>query len=147
MTEPKEAQADHVLIKRGLYYRPDGAGYTALKCEAGLYPEGYADTLEGVSAVPFADADEFAPAAWEETKVDYYKKQAASLTAENAALREKLAEARDALLRKRHDCLLQFVTQLAHAPRKPCTWMQIREAASDLLTQIDALTGGDNAEG
>ena len=62
--------------------------------------------------------------------------------AELATLRAKLAE-RDALLRKRHDCLLQFVTPLAHAPRKPCTWMQIREAASDLLTQIDALTGGD----
>lgn len=70
----------------------------------------------------------------------------ATLAAENAALRKKLAEM-EAVLRKRHDCLLQFVTQLAHAPRKPCTWMQIREAASDLLTQIDALTGGDNAEG
>lgn len=120
MAEPKEAQADHVLIKRGLYYRPDGAGYTALKCEAGLYSASYADGLEGVTAIPFADADEFAPAAWEETKVDYYKKHAATLQAENAVLREKLAE----------------IVDIA----------DIGSSAHELA--VAALrTGGDNAEG
>lgn len=66
-------KADHVLIKRGLYYRPDGNGYTGLKSEAGLYPPAYANDLERVSAVPFEEAPDFAPACFVETKITYLR--------------------------------------------------------------------------
>lgn len=87
MTEEKEA--DHVLIKRGLYYRPNGNGYTGLKSEAGLYHASYALGFDGVLAVPFADAPVFAPACWEETKIAYFEAALATARAEAEALRER----------------------------------------------------------
>lgn len=77
----------HVLVKRGLYYRPNGNGYTGLKCEAGLYEASYADGDEWITAIPFADAPEFSPACWEETKLAHLQNQLVSKDAEIACLR------------------------------------------------------------
>lgn len=86
---------DHVLIKRGLYYCPNGQGYTGLKRKAGLYPASYALGLDGVTAVPFADADEFAPACWEETKLAEREATIAQQGEELARLREELRKANE----------------------------------------------------
>lgn len=85
MTEVK----DHVLVKRGLYYRPNGNGYTGLKCEAGLYEASYADGDEWITAIPFADAPEFSPACWEETKLSHLQGQLATTRAELAAMKAR----------------------------------------------------------
>lgn len=100
--------ANYVLIKRGLYYCPNGQGYTGLKRKAGLYPASYALGLDGVTAVPFADADEFAPACWEETKLAEREAALATqadtlakVTAERDALREALGKVLEACDRGR----------------------------------------------
>lgn len=96
-TENDMQEADHVLIKRGLYYRPNGNGYTGLKSEAGLYRASYALGLDGVEAVPFADAPEFAPACWEETKLAYMRDLLATARAERETLEAEVARLREAL--------------------------------------------------
>lgn len=90
--EPK----DHVLVKRGLYYRPNGNGYTGLKCEAGLYAASYAVGAEGVDAIPFANAPEFAPACWEETKIKHLQVRLAAVEAERDAALSRIEDLRAA---------------------------------------------------
>lgn len=55
----------YLLLKRGLYYRPNGAGYTGIRDHAGRYTkamaEDHADPICGVSMVPEVEAPEFAP--------------------------------------------------------------------------------------
>jgi len=56
----------YVLMKRGLYYRHNGEGYSGLLREAGRFREDdafklAADNTPDVTAVPVAEADEFAP--------------------------------------------------------------------------------------
>lgn len=60
---------EYLLVKRGLYYRPNNAGYTGLKSEAGRYPESYGLGLVSVTAVHESEAPEYSPACWEETKI------------------------------------------------------------------------------
>jgi len=57
----------YLLIKRGLYYRPNNQGYTGKRSEAGRYPETDADDMSGVTAVHEDNAAEYAPACWQET--------------------------------------------------------------------------------
>ena len=97
MNDVTVTQADHVLIKRGLYYRPNGNGYTGLKREAGLYDPSYALGFDGVDAVPFADAPDFAPACWEETKLAHLNEQITTARAEAEALRAEVERLREAL--------------------------------------------------
>ena len=84
-------EADHVLVKRGLYYRPKGAGYTGRKDCAGLYPSSDARPDCGVSALPFKDAPIFAPACWQEVKSEFYEENIASLTQQLQESREENA--------------------------------------------------------
>ena len=57
----------YLLIKRGLYYRPNNQGYTGKRSEAGRYPETDADDMSGITAVHEDNAAEYAPACWQET--------------------------------------------------------------------------------
>ena len=59
----------YLLVKRGLYYAPDRQGYTGLKAKAGRYREVDALGLDGVTAIHEDEAQDFAPACWEETKL------------------------------------------------------------------------------
>lgn len=54
---------DHLLITRGLYWRPDKKGYTGLKCEAGRYPKGEAAKYrsDDVNEVYEDKAPDYAP--------------------------------------------------------------------------------------
>ncbi|AXK43961.1 hypothetical protein [Erythrobacter aureus] len=81
MSEPKT----YLLIKRGLYYRPDNAGYTGLKKEAGRYLETDARPDAGVAAIHEDLADEFAPACWQEAKLAERDREIFALKSELAA--------------------------------------------------------------
>jgi hypothetical protein len=59
----------YLLMKRGLYYRPDECGYTGVKAEAGRYREADASPEHGVSAIHEDEAPVFAPACWDATKI------------------------------------------------------------------------------
>ena len=59
----------YLLVKRGLYYAPDQQGYTGLKAKAGRYREVDALGLDGVTAIHEDEAQDFASACWEETKL------------------------------------------------------------------------------
>lgn len=86
---------------------------------------------------------------------DYSARYAATLKAENAALREKLAVAREALEPfAKHLDEMQFDRDF-HGNELPddqaAGWVYVTNGdfrrARQAHTQIDALTGGDNAEG
>jgi hypothetical protein len=65
----------YLIEKRGLYYRPDAAGYTGLKCEAGRYdldavaahfPNFDSPNQDGMTFVDEDDAPEFSSqCAWD----------------------------------------------------------------------------------
>lgn len=48
-----------LLVKRGLYYRPNNQGYTGIKDHAGRYREVDALGLDGVAAIHEDDAPEY----------------------------------------------------------------------------------------
>lgn len=76
-----EAPATFLIMKRGLYYRPDDNGYTGIKEEAGRYslPETAVrfpmSDDSGRSFIHEGDAPEYSPACWEETKLAHQKKK------------------------------------------------------------------------
>lgn len=83
----------YLLMKRGLYWRPDSAGYTGLKREAGRYHFKYAaDRAYGnpeVSVIYEAHAAEFSPGCPECVKFEeraYQRGYKAGLAAAEAAL-------------------------------------------------------------
>ncbi len=93
-----EEMAAYVLIKRGLYWRPNAMGYTGVLAEAGLYTEAEASARsrpgeDGVTMQLASEATEFAPACWQETKIAVLSQQVAHLRAENANLRDRVREA------------------------------------------------------
>lgn len=96
-----EEMAAYVLIKRGLYWRPNAMGYTGVLAEAGLYTEAEASARsrpgeDGVTMQLASEATEFAPACWQETKIAVLSEQIAHLRAENANLRDRVREAEGA---------------------------------------------------
>ena len=74
-----EEPADHVLVKRGLYYRPNNAGYTGRRDQAGLYPKSDAWECGTVTAIPFDEAPLFAPKCWHEVQIEYYEEKVKAL--------------------------------------------------------------------
>lgn len=85
----------YLIVKRGLYYRPDNKGYTAIKSEAGRYLK--SDAIDGVNyAVHEDEAGDFSPSAWEATKIAHLSDRITALEAEIArkdALMEKTVQA------------------------------------------------------
>ncbi|MEL6758192.1 MAG: hypothetical protein AAFP81_17305 [Pseudomonadota bacterium] len=76
---------DYVLIKRGLYWRPNASGYTGLKTEAGRYSEKEsaertrADTEDGVSRMSWDQAEIFSPSCPYDAKFQYYRDSCSQL--------------------------------------------------------------------
>lgn len=105
MTNEELIGRRYLLVKRGLYYGPDNMGYTGVKERAGRYTQADADFYaddDQVTAILEDEAPMFAPACWNEVKVEYLLAQIASLTAQ-------LAEAREAKLRE----ALQKIEQMS----------------------------------
>jgi hypothetical protein len=89
-----EGEKPYVLMKRGLYWRPDAQGYTGVLAEAGRYSEAKArayidDPRLGVVAMLASEAGEFSPACWEETKLRVMRDR---LTAAESARDEARAD-------------------------------------------------------
>ncbi len=95
MTDDTTSAADHdeiyVVMKRGLFYRPNAHGYTACKCQAGRFFKAEAKRQEshedGVSIMLLRDAPEYAGS---EISSGGLAARLATLQADNAALREAL---------------------------------------------------------
>ncbi|TXN24009.1 hypothetical protein [Methylobacterium sp. WL9] len=96
--EIREA-APYVLMKRGLYWCPNGQGYTGVLAEAGRYSEEAARARHGhepgsTTMRLASDCAEFAPACWPETQIKVLRAQRDAALAE----RDEAREERDALL-------------------------------------------------
>lgn len=66
-----------LLVKRDLYYRPEGKGYTGIRDHAGRYShdEALATAKNGVSMVKLEDAPEFSKACYDDLARDHLAKQ------------------------------------------------------------------------
>ncbi len=68
-----------VLIKRGLYWRPNAQGYTGILAQAGLYSDedsaSRARPDEGVTRMPFREAAEVAKATFDDIAADYWREE------------------------------------------------------------------------
>lgn len=89
----------YVLIKRGLYWRPDAQGYTGLLSGAGHYTkedaDGWADHDAGsTTTMLVSEAPEFAPACWPETKLAVLTKQRSDAEARAERMEAERDEAR-----------------------------------------------------
>ena len=90
----------YLLVKRGLYYRPDNCGYIGIKEYAGRYLQTDARPISGVTAIHEDDAPEFSAACFDDLAREYLQKKiteaAATIEADRAeiaALTERLAQA------------------------------------------------------
>lgn len=82
VTEADElADERYLVLKRGLYFRPNDCGYTGLKREAGRYRAAHADPASGELAVHEDEAPEYSPNCYEETKLADKDRQIAELQA------------------------------------------------------------------
>ncbi len=75
MTTP---ETGYVLIKRGLYWRPDGAGYTGIIAQAGIYSD--EESLKrvggGVTRMLFREAPEVARATFNDYAATWWQEEA-----------------------------------------------------------------------
>jgi hypothetical protein len=120
MTETMTEARDHLLMKRGLYYRPANCGYTAIKDHAGRYPASEARSEDGVTAIH----EDEAPA--------YLKAGYSNWLAEHASAKVK---EQDATIRA-----LQAALTAATSALKECA-----SRGHAALAKIDALAGGNQA--
>lgn len=82
-------EAQYLIIKRGLYYRPNSQGYTGLKDEAGRYPMDRAESIthpngldgprDGMSFIHEDDAPDYAPQCCTYVKADHLQKKLAEM--------------------------------------------------------------------
>lgn len=92
--------ARYLIIKRGLYYRPDSSGYTGLKDEAGRYtfeqasawshPNGIGGPRDGMSFQHEDEAPDYAPACCRDVKQKHMDRKAQARIAELEAENERL---------------------------------------------------------
>ena len=78
-----------VKMKRGLFYSPNDCGYTGIRDLAGRYSEeeARAETqIEGVTAMPVADAPEFSNACFADLARDHLLRQRDALRDQVKAL-------------------------------------------------------------
>lgn len=73
-------KSEWLLVKRGLYYRPNNCGYTGIRDHAGLYSEDEArssvgDGASGVKMIRLADAPEFSEACFQDLALAHLKKK------------------------------------------------------------------------
>lgn len=97
MSEPDLIERDeacYLLVKRGLYYRPERLGYTGTKAEAGRYT--LADAAElinhGVSFVHEDNAEEFTSSCDDDVKIRHLETTIARLSEALAEAEKKGAE-------------------------------------------------------
>lgn len=92
-----DTEQKFLILKRDLYYKPDGKGYTGIKEHAGRYsldevavhfPNMESRNQDGMSFISEEDAPEFSKACWEEVKIAHLKGKISDLEAECERLRD-----------------------------------------------------------
>ena len=86
----REEGGSFLLMKRGLYYRPNAQGYTGIKDYAGRYTAEEAadrsDPVAGVTAIAETEAPEFSPKCYDDQARAHLSKKLAEAEAKIAAL-------------------------------------------------------------
>ena len=93
----------YVLMKRGLYYRPDSLGYTGIRDHAGRYTrDEITNLVDGVTALKLDEAPEYSPNCFSDVKADHIAAKMESLLSLLTASqgRAEAAEARVGELEK-----------------------------------------------
>lgn len=90
-----------LVVKRGLYYRPEDCGYTGIRDEAGRYTLEEAKAREcspkngvAVTIVKFSEAPLFSKACWSELALAYTQRKLVEAEATIERLRAELARGR-----------------------------------------------------
>ena len=99
---------EYLLMKRGLYYRPDNMGYTGVREYAGRYLESDACPDDGVTAIHEDDAPEYSPACYDDLKIKRLQEQRGAQSTRIKELEEalrRLEQANNALCAKRSQAL------------------------------------------
>lgn len=99
----------YLIMKRGLYYRPNNAGYTGIKDEAGRYsyldavsitfPNGSDGPRDGMDFIKESEAPEYSPACWEDTK-NYHREQYIFKLLEKSEEIRRLVEQQNEIIEK-----------------------------------------------
>lgn len=81
---------DWVIIKRGLFFRPDSRGYTGIRDEAGRYTEEKArqHAEHGCGIMLASEAPEFMPAAFSDLVINHLSDQRDTMRKTLEALRD-----------------------------------------------------------
>lgn len=90
-------EARYLLMKRGLYYRPNNCGYTGFKERAGRYLESEASPGCGVTAIHEDEAAEIAPNCFDDLAREYLSGKIADRATTIAELVAALEESRRAM--------------------------------------------------
>lgn len=144
MSNTDEPKLDHVLLKRGLYYCPDSAGYTGRRDKAGLFPASLARPDCGVTAMAFKDAPLFAPGCWQDVKSEYYEEQ---LT----VLQSRLDKAEAIIAPAAKLCLVEADYRWKHDTKGDGhidtgrAWDKMRRASAALEASLKALTAKEGS--
>ncbi|MCR9276227.1 MULTISPECIES: hypothetical protein [unclassified Mameliella] len=103
-----------LILKRGLYYRPEAKGYTALKEHAGRYsldevavrmPNGPDGSNDGISFIAEDDAPDCAPSADVSIVADYWQRKATEYASQVEDMKAALANAAEGARRQAvRDC-------------------------------------------
>lgn len=139
----REAVArEYVLVKRGLYYRPQAMGYTGVLDDAGRYPEaeamGHVDHASGVTAILASEAPRFSDACWPETITKTLEADLAKAASEIA----RLTGERDALAALgMNDALIRFRRLEARAEAAEADLTRMRAETERFRAERDELIG------
>lgn len=93
MSEDLNKLDGYLIMKRGLYYRPNSCGYTGIRDSAGRYTLAealkHADPISGVTFVHESEAKEFSSACYDDLARDHLRAQVADLRQRLQAAEER----------------------------------------------------------
>jgi hypothetical protein len=122
-----------VIIKRGLFYRPDNCGYTGIRDYAGHYSEDEAKATadgDGVTCMKLSDAPEYSSACFSDLKEQHLQGRITTLTARVAEQDAEIAR-----LSWDRGQMWETLTYVRYASDCEVT----RNAAAETLDEISAL--------
>lgn len=125
----------YLLMKRGLFYRPNAMGYTGIRDEAGRYSavdaKSHADPISGVTMIAEVDAPLFSPKCFDDIKVKYLTDALSSSNARAVAAEEALLRHAEVVARVVeesggywHPCSGCYDTEDGH-PTAPYPWSRV----------------------
>lgn len=118
MTDPDKAveRPCYLLLKRGLYYRPEAKGYTGIRDHAGRYTradaETHADPVSGVTMMHEDEAPMFSPKCFPDVARDHLLTALSAKDAELAKAREALEQERSywqEIVRGRDEWIVELI--------------------------------------